>query len=313
VTAVRTAVEHIMGTAISLAAPDTVDPEVFAAAAQSAFGYLRQVDEVFSPFRADSPISRIRDGRLLLADLGGHPNRPEILEVVDLCAALKASSRGAFDAWAVGDPPCFDPCGVVKGWSAERASALLAAHGVDRHILNAGGDVRLRGGRVPAEAEERTEAEERSEAEERTEAETSAADPRSVPWRVGLTDPHRPGSILAVLPVTEGAVATSGTAERGAHIWNPTTGRPATALTQVTVTGPLLTLADGYATAAMAMAGDSVAAAHAWLDDLAARTGYQSLTVDPVGRTRWTAGLPGIAPDHAVLPDASAAGLPGGE
>lgn len=292
-TAVRTAVEHIMGTAISLAAPDTVDPEVFATAAQSAFGYLRQVDEVFSPFRADSPISRIRDGRLPLADLDGHPHGVEILEVVDLCAALKASSRGAFDAWAVGDPPGFDPCGVVKGWSAERASAMLAAHGVDRHILNAGGDVRLRGGgRVPDEM--------------------AAGEPDPVPWRVGLTDPHRPGSILAVLPVTEGAVATSGTAERGAHIWNPASGRPATGLTQVTVTGPLLTLADGYATAAMAMAGGSVAAAHAWLDDLAARSGYQSLTVDPVGRTWCAPGLTAfaqvpVASTASAVPAASAA------
>ncbi len=50
-----------------------------------------------------------------------------------------------FDAWAVGDPPHFDPCGAVKGWAAERASALAVAHGLPRHVLNTGG-VRLHSG-----------------------------------------------------------------------------------------------------------------------------------------------------------------------
>lgn len=181
--------------------------------------------------------------------------------MLELCAALHHASRGAFDAWKVGDPPRFDPSGAVKGWAGERASAMLAAHGLPRHALNAGGDVRLRsGGGTNAE-----------------------------PWRVGLADPHRPGNLLGVLEVRDGAVATSGLAERGAHIWHPAAGRPATALAQVTVTGPDLALADGYATAAMAQ--PTAARARDWLDGIAADTGYQALTVDAAGRTTTTASL----------------------
>jgi thiamine biosynthesis lipoprotein len=254
-----------MGTAISLAAPESADAGVFRTAAGAAFAFLRHVDEVFSPYRADSPVSRIRDGRLDPADLDGHPDGREIREVLELCEALHAASGGAFDAWGVGDPPGFDPSGAVKGWAAERASALLAEHGLARHALNAGGDVRLRSG---------------------------GGQEAAAPWRVGLADPHRPGALLGVLEIRDGAVATSGVAERGAHIWDPAARRPATALAQVTVTGPDLALADGYATAAMAQ--PTAAHAHTWLSGLAATTAYRSVTVDPTGRTCAGPGLTGL-------------------
>jgi thiamine biosynthesis lipoprotein len=257
----RSAVLETMGTVVSLAAPDSAR---FQAAADAAFAFLRHVDLTFSPFRPDSPVSRIRDGALDPARLDGHPDARELREVLALCDALHRDSGGAFDAWAVGDPPRFDPSGAVKGWAAERASALLAVHGLPRHALNAGGDVRLRSGPPGAEP--------------------------APPWRVGIADPHRPGSLLGAVEVGEGAVATSGTAERGTHIWEPATGRPAGALVQVTVTGPDLALADGYATAAMAHG--TAAAAHAWLERQAGR-GYRAVTVDPAGRVRTTGG-PGL-------------------
>jgi thiamine biosynthesis lipoprotein len=51
------------------------------------------------------------------------------------------------------------------------------------------------------------------------------------------------------------------------------------------VIGPSLTLADAYATAAVAMG----AAALDWLDDL---DGYEALLVDASGEVRWTRGFP---------------------
>lgn len=250
----RTATAAMMGTVMSIAAPGDTDPELFAAAAEAAFACLRHADEVFSPFKADSPVSLIRDGTLRVAELGDHPDGVWIQEILDICHSLTTESGGAFDAWAVGDPPAFDPCGAVKGWAAERASATLTAHGLTSHTLGAGGDVRVRGG---------------------------AGDR---PWRVGITDPRRPGQVLTVAELADGAVATSGTAERGAHIWDPRTGRPATDMLQVTVIGPSLTWADGYATAAMALGPDS----YDWLTGLAERTGYEGLVVDRETRMRWT-------------------------
>jgi thiamine biosynthesis lipoprotein len=274
----RTAADHVMGTVVSAAAPDSTDPDVFAAATAAAFAYLHHIDEVFSPYKPDSPISRLRDGRLPFDALRDHPDGDEIREVLALCALLRDQSGGAFDAFKVGDPPQFDPSGAVKGWAAEHASRILASHGLPRHALSAGGDVRLRGGSGDTDG-------------------GSAGDTGSHPWRVGIADPHRPGNVLAVVYRADGAVATSGTAERGAHVTHPPTGRPATALASVTVTGPDLALADGYATAALAMAGDNhPAAAYAWLTDLAARTGYQALTVDRDTGVWWTDGMPHLTP-----------------
>jgi thiamine biosynthesis lipoprotein len=258
---------------MSIAAPGDTDPELFASAAEAAFACLRHADEVFSPFKADSPVSQIRDGMLRVAELGDHPDGTWIQEVLDICLLLKIESGGAFDAWAVGDPPVFDPCGAVKGWAAERASAVLSAHGLVSHTLGAGGDVRVRGG---------------------------AGDR---PWRVGITDPHRPGQVLTVAELADGAVATSGTVERGAHIWDPRTGRPASEMVQVTVIGPCLTWADGYATAAVALGPHS----YDWLTDLAERTDYEGLTVDRETGLRWTRrmgryvpGLDAVAPDGGL-------------
>jgi thiamine biosynthesis lipoprotein len=101
---------------------------------------------------------------------------------------------------------------------------------------------------------------------------------------VGITDPHRPGQVLTVAELADGAVATSGTAERGAHIWDPRTGRAASDVVQVTVIGPSLTWADGYATAAMALGPQ----AYDWLTGLAEQTGYEGLVVDRETGVRWT-------------------------
>jgi thiamine biosynthesis lipoprotein len=80
------------------------------------------------------------------------------------------------------------------------------------------------------------------------------------------------------------AVASSGTAERGAHLVDPFTGRPATALAGATVVGPSLTYADAYATAAFVMGRDATR----WIDGV---DGYAALVVDTDGRTatsrRW--------------------------
>jgi len=261
----RTWVEHVMGTAISISISISVAGVGGGAggvsgrgaadadeAVAAAFAGLRRADAVFSPFQADSQISRLRDGRMT-------PDRcdPEVREILALCETLRHASNGYFDAYAAG-PGQLDPCGVVKGWAAERAAATLRAAGIARHAVNAGGDVRL--GAAPAPGR---------------------------PWRVGIADPHRPGWLLAVVGGSDLAVATSGTAERGAHVLDPHRRAPAAELASVTVVGPSLTLADAYATAAVAM-GDL---ATTWLPGLGA-DGYEALLVDATGGAWWTAGFP---------------------
>jgi thiamine biosynthesis lipoprotein len=86
-----------------------------------------------------------------------------------------------------------------------------------------------------------------------------------------------------VITRRSGAVATSGSAHRGAHIVDPHTRRPATTLRAVTVVGPELMWADVHATATAAQGP----AALGWLDGL---NGYEALLVAPTGLLRATDG-----------------------
>ena len=67
------------------------------------------------------------------------------------------------------------------------------------------------------------------------------------------------------------------------------------ALASVTVVGPDLTMADSYATAAMAMGFD----APRWLARLPAHEAY---LIDAGGHVWWTAGFPRHAPALATMP-----------
>jgi thiamine biosynthesis lipoprotein len=92
--------------------------------------------------------------------------------------------------------------------------------------------------------------------------------------------------VISAAGAAELAVATSGTAERGAHIVDPRTGRSAvTDLLAVTVIGPSLTWADCWATAAFAMGSR---AGLSWLESV---PGVESLLITAGDEVRCTAGL----------------------
>ena len=218
----RRYVEHVMGMPISLALRGRHTDDTPAATAWTAvLAELRHADRVFSTYRADSVISRLGRGEITLADCP-----PEVAEVLALGEAAERASGGAF---AVHRGGVLDPSGVVKGWAAERAAAHLAALPGTDFCLSAGGDLTCH-----------------------------TADPAGAPWRIGVEDPHDPSRLVAVVPVHTGAVATSGTARRGAHILDARTGRPPTGVASVTVIGPSLTAADIDATAAFALGPDAV-------------------------------------------------------
>jgi len=219
--------------------PEPADPEVDAAV-DAVWAQLRWADRVFSTYRADSVISRLGRGEITLADCP-----PEVAEVLALGEAAERDSGGAF---AVRRGGVLDPSGVVKGWAAERAAANLAALPGTDFCLSAGGDVICR-----------------------------TVDPTGPPWRIGIEDPHDPSRLIAVVPVHTGAVATSGTARRGAHILDARTGRPPTGVASVTVIGPSLTAADIDATAAFALGPDAVR----WLRS----RGHTALVVQTDGTT----------------------------
>ena len=90
-----------------------------------------------------------------------------------------------------------------------------------------------------------------------------------------------------------GAVATSGSYERGAHLVDPLTGRAACRAASATVTGPSLAMADALATA-LAVGGDAALAAVARLP------GYAGYLIRPDGTETWTSGIQFAAPDPAL-------------
>jgi thiamine biosynthesis lipoprotein len=237
-----------MGTVFSIDIRDHLTAAI-ESALRRGIALLHHIDAVFSTYRPHSPISRLGRGEIALADC---PD--EVADVLRMCEAARRASGGWFDHYAAGG---LDPSGLVKGWSVEEVSRLLAEAGAANTCVNGGGDIRLRGCREPG-----------------------------TPWRIGISDPLAPGRLLTVVSGGDMAVATSGVAERGCHVRDPHTGAPADGLAAVTLTGPGLAETDAYATAAAAMGPDRVPG---WLDGL---DGYQAMTVTVDGRVWSSPGFP---------------------
>ncbi|MFC5637572.1 FAD:protein FMN transferase [Streptomyces bullii] len=241
-----------MGTVFSLDVRGG-EPGAVRAALDEVVAGLHRVDEVFSTYRDSSQVSRLARGELTVEECD-----PEVAEVLELAAEAERVSDGWFSTRYRGS---LDPTGIVKGWAVERAARRLAATpGVSGVSVNGGGDVQLLG--TPGARR---------------------------PWRVGVSDPLRPGGLAAVVSAagtTELAVATSGTAERGAHVIDPRTGRSAvTDLVAVTVVAPRVTWADCWATAAFAMGSRE---GLAWLESL---PDVEALLITAGDEVRCTQGL----------------------
>lgn len=240
-------VEHVMGTVFSFDIRDQPTPAIHRALAE-AVRQLHRVDAMFSTYRPDSHISRLDRGEIRLGDCP-----PEVLEVLSLCAQATRDSDGWFSIVPAGT---LDPSGLVKGWATEAASQLLYDAGAHHTCVNGGGDLQLRGQATPY-----------------------------TPWRIGIAHPLRPGELATVVTAPHDlAVATSGTAERGAHILDPHHGTPVTTFASLTLIGPRLTLTDTYATAAFARGYDALN----WLESL---DGYEALAVLPDGQEWRTPGF----------------------
>ncbi len=247
-----------MGTMVAVDIADPLPPAVLERLADDFYTWMREADARFSTYRTDSEVCRMDRGELLLRD-----GSPDLREVHESCADLWRDTDGFFDVYATGR---LDPSGFVKGWAAEVASARLASAGSLNHLVNAGGDVRVRG------------------------------EPRlGQRWRVPVRHPWQDDGAFLILAVTDTGVATSGTYERGFHVVDPRTGRPARALRSVTVVGPDLGRADAYATAAVAMGRRG-------LDWLARLSGYEVAVVTEDGEGFCSAGLPIAAEAVADVP-----------
>lgn len=239
-----------MGTVASLtvaaADVDWLGDEMVAGLLAAAESLLHELDQRFSHYRDDSAIMRWERGEEV-----DDVSRQEIEHVLAECAALSRDSGGVFTPR---DPRtgALDTAGFVKGHAIARAAALLRDGGVVNALVGVGGDVQGMGTAQPDR-----------------------------PWRVAVQAPPSSHGVLALLDVTDLAVATSGQAQRGDHVWSLTWDgaalNEAQTIGSFTVIGPSIERADAYATVGYAMGhnGPSWVAGH---------EGYRSVLVHGDGR-----------------------------
>ncbi len=116
--------------------------------------------------------------------------------------------------------------GIAKGYAVDRCIDIVRARGVTSALITAGGDSRVIGERWGR------------------------------PWQIGIRDPRNREGLVAMLPLENVAVSTSGDYERYFeegnvryhHIIDPTTGDSARELRSVTIIGPEATTTDALST-----------------------------------------------------------------
>lgn len=209
--------------------------------------WFGEVDETFSMYKSGSQISLINTGKLHVEDAD-----EVVRQILDLCEQTSKETQGYF---SIETDEGIDPSGLVKGWAIERAAQMLKMRGRRNFFVEAGGDVA-----------------------------TAGFSESGQPWRIGIRHPWQHENWVKVLSISDGGVATSGTAARGQHIVDPHTANPPEGIVSLTVIGPNIYEADRMATAAFAMGVKG-------LDWLEQRPGLEGYMIDEHARARWTEGF----------------------
>lgn len=274
---------------VVLAAPDLASATALAGAASAE---VLRIEHKYSRYRADSIVSRINAAAGVAAVVCDE----ETLALLQYADELYRSSDGLFDlssgvlrrVWdfrlgRLPDPAALADCLASIGWSrvqreadrialpqagmqldfggfgkeyaADRAADILRQQGVQYGYVNLAGDIRVLG-----------------------------PHPAGRPWQIGIQDPRQRDRLVASIPVTQGALTTSGDYERYfeldgqryCHILDPRDGQPVRYWRSVTVLAPLAIVAGGVSTIAMLRQ-------QAGLDYLEA-CGYSYLAIDQQGQ-----------------------------
>ena len=204
------------GTVVVIEATSSaIDEVAVSAAVDEVEQFFFSVDQDFSTYKEDSQVSRIRRGELKIEDASEY-----VQQVWALCEFSREITTGAFNPWKAEGG--FDPSGLVKGWAAEVGAQMLVEAGVENVLINASGDIVLRGGK-----------------------------PEGGPWNIGIASPDDVEKYVKFFDVVDGSVATSGDYEKDTHIIDPHTGLIAIGARSATVIGPDGAICDALATALM--------------------------------------------------------------
>ena len=157
--------------------------------------------------------------------------------------------------------------GIAKGYAVDRAVAIIREYGFKEFSVNAGGDLFAQGQH------------------------------QNKLWQIGIQDPRRASNIIAVLPIANAAVATSGDYERYfmkdgvrySHILDPDTGYPARLCQSVTILAPRTYLADALAT------GVFVLGPKKGMDLVNRLPDIEAVIIDAEGQITVSRGLPDLS------------------
>ena len=232
-----------MGTVVSLAG------DLDEGLVENVLQVFESADRRFSRYRDDSELSAVVAGRIALTEAS-----PELRECYAAAMDWRSRTGGSFTP----NRPdgTIDLDGIVKSQAMAEAGEVLKAAGI-RWSLAVGGDVVV----APDLSDDDDLA------------------------RIGIVDPADRSRLLTrvVLRGSRRAVATSGSAERGDHIWlRDRVGVPD--FVQATVVADDIVTADVLATAIIS--GGSTA-----LDEIADRWDVDILTVDRDGELLATPGM----------------------
>lgn len=193
------------------------DPDLLERVIESFIAFDRR----FSLYREDSELSAVSRGDLALTAASA-----QLRNAYASAIGWRNRTGGAFSPHR--PDRVIDLNGIVKALAMQAASDLLVASGQRNWCLNVGGDVLCAGTQSPDR-----------------------------PWSVGIVDPFDRSTLICAVVVSPAtpAVATSGIAERGDHIWRNAGDRSAPnarEFVQVTVVAESIESADILATAIIA-------------------------------------------------------------
>jgi thiamine biosynthesis lipoprotein len=300
--------QAIMGTAISVELWCD-DRRAGEAAAEAVMAEMHRIDHSMSPYRPDSELSRINRE----AASNAVPLSAEMTDLLLRALAFSKLSDGAFDITyaavgrlynyrerirpteselelaraAVGyrnllvdvaaqtvrfgrSGMCIDLGGFAKGHAVDRATEILRQRGITHANVTAGGDSRVIGDR------------------------------RGRPWSIGVRDPRRPGYVVALLPLEDTSISTSGDYERYFdegdvrfhHLIDPATGQSPRSIHSVTILAE-----DGLTTEALSKSV-FVLGIDKGLQLIESLAEVDAIVVDALGHLHYSSGLlqPGAQP-----------------
>ena len=170
-------------------------------------------------------------------------------EVFDLSEKTKAQTNGYFD---IAHNSKIDPSGLVKGLAIYKAAQLLKVKGFKNFYVEIAGDIEIAGLNYEGKK-----------------------------WSIGVRNPFNKLENIKIVYLSDVGIATSGTYERGEHIYNPKNRKPANEIISMTVIGPNVYEADRFATASFAMGVNGIN----FIENL---VGFEGYMVDHKGMATFT-------------------------